>query len=218
MTTFEKLIDGLRLYEVILLLCGSVLFIVLLIVLCILITQKRTIKPVAVFFCIAILMLVWPSIQKISIESLGASIEKNTSDYALSPTKEKKEEIEKSIAILKSKQVEDPLIVTEIAKAQYAIGNDKQAALTITSLPEETQNTANVKELKQSIMVSTALKKQISLVEQRPADTAAAAKLNTIQKKAQMLPNKSEMLEKNISIADKKISAFRVRKSLTNER
>ena len=210
MTQFEKLLDGLKLYEVISLLCGSLLFIVLLIVLCILVAQRRSIKPVALFFGIAAILLVWPSIQKFNIESLGASIETKTEAYAKNPTAENKLAIEATIAKLKEKAVKNPDIVTSIAKAQYEIGQDKQAEKTILSLPPKAQNSLSITNLKKSILVSAALKKQIQLVEQKPTDTAAISKLNVIQRKAQVLPNKSITVDKNISIANKKVNAQRI--------
>lgn len=216
MTTFEKLLDGLRLYEVISLLCGSLLFIVLLIILCILISQRRSIKPIAIFFGIAAIMLVWPSIQKFNIESLGASIETKTEAYAKNPTAENKQEIESTIAALKDKEIKNPTVVTEIAKAQYAIGNDKQAEQTIVSLPPSQQNTAVVSNLKKSVLVSAALKQQIKLVAQQPTDTAAVEKLNAIQQKAKALPIKSIAVEQNISLANKQVKSFRL-KSMSRE-
>ena len=217
MTLFEKLLDGLKLYEVISLLCGSLLFIVLLILLCILVAQRRSIKPIALFFGIAAILLVWPSIQKFNIESLGASIETKTEAYAKNPTAENKQAIETTIAKLRDKEVKNPDIVTNIAKAQYEIGQDKQAEKTIVSLPPETQNTLSVTNLKKSILVSAALKKQIQLVEQKPADSAAVAKLNIIQQKAEMLPNKSVTVDKNISIANKKVNSLRMNKVAAEE-
>ena len=212
MTYFDKLLDGLRLYEVILLLCGSLLFIVVLIILCILVAQRRSIKPIALFFGIAAIMLVWPSIQKFNIESLGASVETKTEAYVKNPTPENKQAVENTIAQLKDKQVQNPATVTDIAKAQYAIGNDKQAEQTIVSLPPEEQKTPLVSELKKSVLVSAALKQQIKLVEQKPEDTAAVEKLNRLQERAKVLPNKSIAVERNISVADRKVSAFKVRR------
>ncbi|MGY3051882.1 hypothetical protein ACVWYG_000069 [Pedobacter sp. UYEF25] len=213
MTVFEKLFDGLKLYEVISLFCGSLLFIVALIILCILVAQRRSIKPIALFFGIAAILLVWPSIQKFNVESLGASIETKTEAYAKNPSPENKQAIENTIDALKDKGVKNPEVVADIANAQYAIGNNKQAEQTIISLPPETQNSSKIAELKKSILVSTALKKQIQVVSAQPTDTAALEKLKLIQEKAKVLPVKSTAVELNISLANKKISSFRAGRS-----
>ena len=74
MSFFEKITDGLHSYEVIIMILGSLMFIALIIMMIIYAAQKRTLKPLFMFFVVPLLMLVWPSVQKIKIDGKGAEI------------------------------------------------------------------------------------------------------------------------------------------------
>src|SRR5687767_7661917 len=93
MNLFDKLTDGLRLYEVVLLLLGSIMFLALVIMLIIYSAQRRRLKPLFMFFAVPVLMIVWPSIQKIRIDGKGAEIEKQIAEVQKNPSEENKDKL-----------------------------------------------------------------------------------------------------------------------------
>ena len=90
MSFFEKITDGLKLYEVLMLGFGSVMFLVLLVLLVLFAVRKRSLKQLLLYFGIAVLMLGWPSVQKIKIDKTGVEVDKAAEQYAEKPTEENK--------------------------------------------------------------------------------------------------------------------------------
>ena len=60
--------DGLRLYEIVMLVLGIVLFITTIVLMVYLITRKRSIKPLTYLFLLSIVMMGFPAISKIQFQ------------------------------------------------------------------------------------------------------------------------------------------------------
>ena len=83
-----KVPDGLLIYEYVLLLLGVVLFFTLLIILIIYVARKEAIKGLLIFFALPVLMIGYPSIQKISFNQDGLELEKLMANVESNPGSE----------------------------------------------------------------------------------------------------------------------------------
>jgi hypothetical protein len=201
MSFFEKLTDGLRLYEVVLLILGSIMFLALVAMLIIYASQRRRLKPLFMFFAVPVLMIVWPSIQKIRIDGKGAEIENRTADVQKNPTDENKEKLSELLADVEKRDVKDPDVVKDVAVAQYVLGNDKAAEETMESLPPSTKDDPKMTELRRSILLSNQLRAQLTAVQQNPADSGKIRELDQLQQQAASLFLKNPTLVKEVATA-----------------
>lgn len=208
MSFFEKLTDGLRLYEVILLLLGAVMFLALVAMMIVYASQRRTLKPLFMFFAIPVLMLVWPSVQKIKIDGQGAEIEKQVAAVEKNPTDENKKELEETVAALEDRNVKDPEVVKKIIKAHYLLGDSKAAKDAIQTLPASETADPEVKNIRTSIIVTDKLQEQLQVVNQNPADSNKIKELNQLKIEASQLEVKNEELKTDIKVADQKVTNY----------
>jgi hypothetical protein len=208
MSFFEKITDGLKLYEVLMLGFGSLMFLVMLVLLVVFAVGKRSMKQLLWFFIIAVLMLGWPSIQKIRVDNKGIELAKTLEEYENKPTEANKNKVEDVVDELKSRDVKDPDLVKKIAKAEFMIGKPQQSLQTIETLPDKEKKDASIVQLKSSIEVSEALKNQLHVVQNSPADSNQIKKLNELQNMAVTLPVKNTQVDSSVRVADQKITEY----------
>ena len=208
MSFFEKITDGLRLYEVIILVLGSLMFIALIIMMIIYASQKRNLKPLFMFFAVPVLLLVWPSIQKIKIDGKGAEIEKQVAEVQKNPTEENKEKLKDLVSDVENRDVKDPEVKKDVAKAHFILGNVKAAEQTIHSLPSKDTADAQVADIKKSIAVSHLLQQQILEVKQNPTDSNKIKELNETKIEATQLQLKNPEVTNNIKVANEQITDY----------
>lgn len=201
MSLFEKLTDGLRLYEVVLLLLGSIMFLALVIMLIIYSAQRRRLKPLFMFFAVPVLMIVWPSIQKIRIDGKGAEIEKQIAEVQKNPTEENKDKLSELLTDVEKRDVKDPDVVKDMAVAQYVLGDDKKAEETIEHLPPALKDDPKVMQVRRSIILSNQLRAQLTAVQQNPADSGKMRELDRLQQQAATLSIKNPALVKEVATA-----------------
>jgi tetratricopeptide repeat protein len=210
MNFFEKLTDGLRLYEVIILVLSSLMFIALLVIMIIYVAQKRPLKPVLIFFSVPVLLLVWPSIQKIKIDGQGAEIEKQVAVVEKSPTNENIEKLKDLIDDVEDRDVKDPEVKKDVAKAHFVLGDVKKAEETLHTLPAKQAADPEVADIKKSITVFNQLQHQISEVKQNPADSNKIKALNAMQIEATKLDIKNPQVTSNIKVANEQIKNYKL--------
>lgn len=209
MSFFEKITDGLRLYEVVLLMMGSIMFLVLVIMLIIYASQRRTLKPLLIFFAVPVLMLVWPSVQKLKIDEKGVEFNNAVAKMQQDPSEENKKEVKDILSTLENRNVKDPDVRTNVAVAQYLLGDTKAAEATIATLPPKAVTDPRIMNIKNSIAVNTQLKQQLEVVKQNPNDSTQVKELDRIQTKAEQLPIKNDSIKKTIQISDNKIIEYK---------
>ena len=208
MNFIEKITDGLKLYEVLMLGLGSLMFLVMLAMLIIYAAQKRSLKQLMLFFIIPVVMLGWPSLQKIKIDGTGFEFDKTLAQYEEKPTEENKENVENLIAEIKDRNVKDPNVLKKVALAEFKIGKLNESLKTLDRLPVAEKQDSSVSKLITSIKISDALKNQLKIVQDTPADSSQIIKLNDLQFKAVALDIKNPKLDSTIQVADKKITDY----------
>ncbi len=208
MSFFEKITDGLKLHEVLMLGFGSLMFLVMLVLLVMFAVRKRSLKQLLFYFGIAVLMLGWPSLQKIKIDGKGVELVTTLEQYEEKPSEENKKKVEDLVGELKNRDVKKPDVVKKIARAEFMIGRSQESLQTIETLPGKEIKDSSINQLKLSIQVSKALKNQLHVVQNNAADSNQIKKLNELQSKAVNLQIKNTQLDSSIRIANQKITEY----------
>lgn len=171
MTTWEKLTDGLSLSEVLLFILGGLLFLVLLFLIILFALRNKPLRPLLLFFIVPLIMLGWPSITKIKIDASGVDLvksleklEKSPDDPVLQAT------VEQNLAELESKQISSPEMLTTMAEAQFALGQEEVALQTLEQIPEEVQTHTGADRLRATILATQDVRQKIEQVEMAPTE------------------------------------------------
>lgn len=171
---------GLYLYEVVLLVLGIVFFVVLLFCLRYYMKHKEGITPLLAFFVLSVAMIGYPSIKSIQIKDDMLTIEKETQRLEANPTDASaRTTLQETVAKLEQRPISGASELTTIAKAQFALGNDAQAASTADKALQSDPQATDAKNLKLKIAEINRLHILASTVESNPADANARAQLQT---------------------------------------
>ncbi len=172
MTTWEKLTDGLALYEVLLFIFGSLLFLVLLFLIILFALRNKPLKPLLLFFIVPLIMLGWPSIAKIKIDATGVDLVKNLEKLEEDPDDPVlKEAVEQTLAELESKPISSPETLIAMAEAHFALGQEDIALQTLEQIPKDaTQAYTGANRLRETILTTQEVRQKIEQVKLAPTD------------------------------------------------
>jgi len=185
------------------------MFIALIIMMIIYASQRRNLKQLFMFFAVPVLLLVWPSVQKIKIDGKGAEIEKQAIAVQNNPTLENKEKLQDLIKDVESRDVKDPEVKKDVAKAHFILGNVKAAEETIKTLPPKEVSDPGIQDIKKSILISAQLQHQILEVKENPTDSNKVKALSATQLEATKLDIKNPEVTNNIKIANDQITNYK---------
>src|SRR4029078_182812 len=170
--------------------------------------RKTPLTQLLLYFGIAVLMLGWPSIQKIKVDDTGVEMEKAAQQYAEKPTEGNKKKAADLGRQLKERGVKNPDVVTKMAMAQFTIGKTRESLETIETLPAKEKQDNSIKQLVSSIKLSDSLQAQLHVVQNNAADSNEIRKLNELHSHAVNLPIKSPQLDSSIHVANQKITEY----------
>ena len=124
-----NLFEGLKSYEVVLMVCGIALFAVSLGSLIFYVAKQRGIGSLGLFFAISIVMIGYPSIKKIQYgEGTIEMIDEATEELAEDPQSESaREELRGSLQNLEGRRITNPTTLLTVAKGQAAVGDTTKA-------------------------------------------------------------------------------------------
>lgn len=208
MSFLGRITDGLKLYELLMLVFGSLILLVVLVLLIIYSMKNRSLTQLLYVFGFGIVMLGWPSIKMIQIGNIIVDLDK-VGEQGKKITAEKIVKVEKQLAYLKNREIKNPEAVEKIAKAEFMIGKPGEALQTISTLPADKKDDSSIINLASSIRIAEDLKQQLAIVQVNPADSNAVKKLNELRYDAAQLEIKNYQVDSNIKVADKKISEFK---------
>jgi hypothetical protein len=211
MSFFEKITDGLKSYEVVMMCFGSLMFVVILGLLVFFAVSKRPLKQLLVYFGIAVLMLGWPSVQKIKIGETGVELEKTTKQYAEKPTPENKKKVTDLIDELKDRNVKDPDVVKKIARAEFMIGKSQESLQTIGTLPAKERQDSSINQLRAHIQLNDSVNALLHVVQSGDPDSSEITKLNELLSRAVNLAIRNPQLDSSIRVADQEIAKYKRR-------
>ena len=181
-------LEGLLLHEIIFLFLGILLFLVLLFVLVYLVLNKRAIKSLPFFFVIPILMIGWPSVEKIKFSgALGdleialRNLEANPSDSAAQA------EVRVRIAEIEKRPVSSPTTLLTLADARAAVGDTTEALTYVTRVLEDEPDLPAAIDRRDNLVIpKVGIDIKTSQLQQNPSDSTARKRLeesiSTIEK------------------------------------
>lgn len=180
--------DGMHLYEFVLLIAGSLLFIVLLIAFLRQIFTKQPYKSLLAFFLLPIMMIGFPAISEIKIEQGVIEIQKQTDALREDPNNaEKRASLQNSLAKLEERPFKDPGTLATIATAQFAVGHDASAERNLNQALAVNPSLPQAQELQKRIQVASQLKQLSAAAEAQPNDPQVKQQLQSTAARAQQL-------------------------------
>jgi len=184
-----SLFDGLHLYEVALAAAGVLLFFVLLALLVRQVWMQRPYGGLLVFFALPVVMIGWPSIQKVQISSDSVSLEKNIATLQQNPKDATlRTKVEEQLKQLTARPISNTAIVTTIARAQLELGDQAASEATVDKALAVAPKAAGLLEVKNQIQLHEHLKDLTAIVETNPANATAKSELQAAVHKVAAIP------------------------------
>ena len=205
MTFWEKITDGIHLWELTLLGLGVIFFLAMLVVLVYRSMHDKPIKYNLYSFSIPVIMLVWPSINILRWNKDGIELSKELKVLDQSDSFDNNEKIQSLLTNIQSREIKDTSTLTNVAEANYHIGNDSVALSVIQKLDQMNVKNQKVLSIKASINTKRNLEDQLKKVNASPTDTIQVKKLIELRTYAKQLPEKNKEFIKKIDDAKTKI-------------
>jgi len=184
-----RLFDGLYLYEVVMLFLGVFLFVVLVLALVYQLTHKRNLAGLLAFFMVSIVMMGYPSIKSVQVQKDGVNIEKTARELQANPDKaEVRTQLEQQVERIGDRPISSPTMLTSLATAQFALGNEKAAAQNVQKALQSDPKTAGARELQNKIVAVQKLDSLAAEVQKHPDNVAAKAQLQQTVSQASQQP------------------------------
>ncbi len=181
--------DGLYLYEVVLLICGVLMFFALLAGLLWMIFSNRNYKGLLIFFMLPIAMIGFPSITSIQLKDGAIEIDKQTTALQGNPQNtQARATLQAQVAKIEARPFKDPAIMSTLARAQFALGDENKAESNLITALAASPNASGAVELKNKIELTKNLKAQVAAVEAQPGDAKAREELRSTYMKLSQLP------------------------------
>jgi len=163
--------DGMHLYEFVLLIAGSLLFVVLLIAFLRQIFTKQPYKSLLMFFLLPIAMIGFPAISEIRIEQGVIEIQKQTNAVREDPNNaQKRASLQNRLEKLEQRPFKNPNTLATIANAQFAVGHDASAERNLNQALAVNPSLQQAQDLQKRIEVTKQLKQLSEAAEKQPND------------------------------------------------
>lgn len=174
-----KTIDGLYFYEFILLILGVLLFVTLLIILVVFVIQKRQLKELLVFFLLPVLMIGYPSIQKInydkgviSIETQSREVAKNSQDPV------SRENLKQNLKNIENRPNSNPESLLKFGRAQAILGDTVRAEKLVDRALNISPGLSEAKKLQSQFNTpQVQIEKIISEIKENPGNISKKTEL-----------------------------------------
>lgn len=171
--------DGLYVFEWVLMVLGVILFVALVIGFFYQLTHNRSVGVLLAFFMVPIAMIGYPSLQSIQISDGKVVLEKKTEAVLSNPTDTTaRQELQQQVEKLRSRPFSDPATLTVLSKADFALGNDKEAKTNLEKALQKDPQLQAAKQLRIKIDSLDRLAPLTAQVKSNPTDEKAKAELN----------------------------------------
>jgi tetratricopeptide (TPR) repeat protein len=180
MNLFTSFTKGLYPGEVVLLILGIVLFVVSVIAFFYQLMHQRSIAVLLGFFILPIVMIGYPTITSIQYGNGVLSVQKTTELLLNNPADpQSRQALEQQVQQIASRSSSDPKDTVTLAKAQFALGHEQDAAQNLQKALLAKADLPEALELKKKIDVAQNLQRLAAHVEQNPADQQSRVELQT---------------------------------------
>jgi tetratricopeptide (TPR) repeat protein len=183
-----NLFEGLYLYEVVLLVLGVILFLALIFSLLYQVLHKRKFTSLLGFFMLPIAMIGYPSIKSIQYSDGAITLEKTTQELQAKPTDPAaRQALQDQVTQMAARPASSARILTVLAQAQYALGNEASASGNLGKALQSDPNAVEARQLQHKIELIKNLNRMSSEIETHPANLEAKADLQKSLKEASEL-------------------------------
>lgn len=173
-----KFLDGLFLYEIILLGMGVFLFLLLSVAFIVLLLRSKPYGRLLPAFGLPILMVGFPGVQSFEISSDAIKIKTQSEAVLKDPANQAaRAALGAAVASLADRPIKDPGTTLSIARAQIALGENAQAEKKIDQVLQKSPQLAEARQLKQRIELERKLVSLTAVVERDAANSAARTEL-----------------------------------------
>jgi tetratricopeptide (TPR) repeat protein len=174
------LLDGLTLSEMVLLIAGCVFFVALVIAFLWNTVHKQPVKGLLLFFAFPIVMIGFSTITTIKISEEGVEIDNQTSALLNNPNDEaSRQALESNLSGLKGRKFSDPGTITKIARAEFALGQDKEAQQNVEKALRADPSLTTAQDLRTRMEVASRLSAATTAAEKQPENSAVKQQLAT---------------------------------------
>ncbi len=183
--------DGLSLSEFVLLVAGSVLFVVLVIILLRLAFNPGPNGPsytnLLLFFMLPVIMIGFPYWQSVKISQDSIEIEKQTAALQSDPNNEAaRKSLEADVGRLSGRSFKNPRTLANLAEAKYALGHENEAKQDLNKALAANPSLPSGVELKQKMEVADRLSELAAAAQKQPANPEVKRQLqNTVTQASQ---------------------------------
>ena len=188
-----KTIDGLYFYEFILLVLGVLLFITMLVILIVFVIQRRGLKELIIFFFLPVIMIGYPSIQKIKYENGVISLEKQAKEVALDPkNNEARNNLKQTLEEIENRPSSNSKSLVTFGKAQAVLGDTVKAEKFVDRALRISPNLSEAKKLQSQFNTNQVqIERIISDIKENPGDLAKKTELKNKISNFAVTPNPS---------------------------
>jgi tetratricopeptide (TPR) repeat protein len=201
-TFFGELFEGLRAHEILLMVFGSLLFLVLLFILVFYVVKNRPLKGVLVFFLLPVIMIGFSSFKKIEFLGMVAELKDKVEeiDSKEKPSEQDIIEMKKDLAKIGDRRLSNPESLTSISKASALIGDTLKAINYAEQTIEIAPNYAPVRDYHESLITQDIIQQGIEQLEKNPDDPEVR---RTLDKRTDILEKKNVKSVDNLIISAK---------------
>jgi len=180
-----KLLDGLFLYEIILMILGTILFLA---IVSLILKQKEINKNHLLGLGIAILSVGFPGIKSFSITDGMLKIEKSIEELEANPAnKEAQEALEKGVVAVQERPIKNSERLVTLSEANLELGHTDKAVTQAKTALESNPKSQKAEE----VIKVVAVEKQIKEVRSNPSDKKAKDRLKKDVRKLEKLKTPS---------------------------
>lgn len=197
-----NLLDGLYLYEVVMLALGVVLFLVLLIAFAVQIIRGHAYGKLLSFFVLPIIMVGYPSIESIEFSDGVIKIAKLTHALQENPTDDSlRTQLASHVEAVSGRVVTKSNTAIRLARAEFALGDSVAAEQRINTLLQKSPRQPAALKLKEQVTLERDLALLAERVEDNPQDDEARRSLSDTVSKVVVMKSASPETITNIARA-----------------
>ncbi len=174
-------VDGMYSYEIILLVGGVLLFLVLLAALLRKVFSNEPFSALLPFFGVAVLMIGFPAWSSVKVSDGVVEIDKKTHDLQEHPEDVAlRSSLQSDVSKLSARPFNNPRIVTTLAQAQFALGQEEQAKQNLDKALAVDPALKPAQELKAKIEVANKLSALTAAAEEQPENAQVKQELQSV--------------------------------------
>jgi tetratricopeptide (TPR) repeat protein len=181
--------DGLYQYEIVMLLCGVLFFLVLLAAIIVYLVRGKALTGLLVAFVIPVVMIGFPGINTISLSKDKLELQTKIKEVQNAPNDQKaREELDKVTARIESRQISNPETLTDLAKAQFILDEQDKAKINLDKALNTDPNLPAARDLEKKIKLINDVEKLTNEVTAKPTNEAVKTELTKKVAEVEQLP------------------------------